>query len=222
MTQLGTQAPKLVDNARPRQFEKALDAFEQTAADPLHRAFLTRVLQAATKLANNLSDELLGEATSSSSDFEVLVSALSSTSDSPLSPTDSALLKAKLRGVETKRKLLEAEGGTASSSELAELLGITRQAVDKRRKNSQLIAVQLSGRGYQYPLWQVVDGTTLLGLPEVLGELSDHDEWMTLQFFLRENPRLKNRPVELLRKESNDALERVLAAARTYGTQGAD
>jgi hypothetical protein len=106
---------------------------------------------------------------------------------------------------------------------LAKLLGISRQAVDKRRRNNTLLAVQAGGRGYRYPVWQVVDGRALAGLEDVLEALADHDPWMTLQFFLRENLRLDNqRPLDVLREESDDSLEDVLAAARTYGEQGAD
>lgn len=206
-----------------RQLRKALNAFQEAAVDPLHRAFLTRTLHAIAELANRLNDDLLGEATSLGSDIEVLASALSAAPDLPLDETDSAWLKAKLRGVEAKRKLLESDGGTASSSQLAELLDITRQAVDKKRKNDQLLAVQTGGRSYRYPVWQVVGGETLFGLQEVLGELSDEDPWMTLQFFLRENPRLDGkRPLDVLRKKSDEGLKAVLAAARTYGEHGAD
>ncbi|MFP4600030.1 MAG: hypothetical protein ACLFVJ_17365 [Persicimonas sp.] len=170
-----------------------------------------------------MNDDLLGEATSLGSDLEVLVSALSAAPELPLDETDSAWLKAKLRGIEAKRNLLETEGGTASSSELAELLGVTRQAVDKRRRKNQLLAVQAGGRGYRYPVWQVVDGRTLSGLQQVLGELAEHDPWMTLQFFLRQNSRLGDkRPLEVLRARSDEDRHEVLAAARAYGSQGAD
>jgi len=202
---------------------KVLEEFKHSAEDPLHRAFLTRGLQALSELATHLSDEALGDATSSSSDFEVLAAALSAAPDLEFDDTDSAELKAKLRGAEAKRKLLEAEGGTASSSELGELLGLTRQAVDKRRRDNRLLAVQTGGRVYRYPVWQVDGGETLSGFEEVLKVLADDDAWMTLQFFLRENPRLGNeRPLDLLRAGGDKKLEEVRTAARTYAVQGAD
>lgn len=211
------------DRGEEDPLHEVLEEFKQTADDPLHRAFLTRALQALNELATHLSDDAIGDATSLSSDFEVLAAALSAAPDLEFDEIVSAELKAKLRGVEAKRKLLEADGGTASSSELGELLGLTRQAVDKRRRDNRLLAVQTGGRAYRYPVWQVDGGETLFGLEEVLEALADHDAWMTLQFFLRENPRLGDeRPLDLLRTEDEGKFDEVLAAARTYGVQGAD
>lgn len=211
------------DSRESRKLQEAIDEVRESASDPLHLAFLTRAMKAVTRLSRTLSEDLLGEATSSSSDYEVLAAALGAAPELPMDETDAAWLRAKLRGVEAKRQLLEDEGGTASSSELAQLLGISRQAVDKRRRNNTLLAVQAGGRGYRYPVWQVVDGRALAGLEDVLEALADHDPWMTLQFFLRENLRLDNqRPLDVLREGSDESLEDVLAAARTYGEQGAD
>ncbi|MFW5968661.1 MAG: hypothetical protein ACOCV2_14140 [Persicimonas sp.] len=203
---------------------EAVEAFEEVADDTmLRQAFLTRSLKALAKLAQSLDEDSLGEATSSSSDFEVLVSALNAAPDASLDETDSAWLKARLRGIETKRELLRAEGGAVSSAQMGELLGITRQAVNKRRTKNQLLAVQSGGRGYRYPLWQVADDGTLFGLEDVLAVLESYDPWMTLQFFVRENTRLGGeRPLDLLRREEPDALKEVTSAAETYGVHGAD
>lgn len=139
------------------------------------------------------------------------------------SDTDDGQSDSLRRGVEAKRKLLESDGGTASSAEVADLLGLTRQAVDKWRRDNRLLAVQTGGRSYRHPVWQFDAGDILFGLEEVLDVLSEHDPWMSLQFFLRENPRLDDeRPLDLLRDEDEDKFDRVLAAARTYGRQGAD
>ncbi len=206
----------------PRLFE-TFQLFQASADDPLHRAFLTRAMQAITELASQLDADRIGEATSSSSDFEVLVSALNAATELPEDQSDTAWLQARLRGARQKEELLSAEGGTASSAEVGELLGITRQAVGKRRKKNKLLALETAGHGYRYPLWQIEGQRVLPGLKEVLAELKDDDSWMTLQFFLRENPRLAgSRPLDFLQGGSEADLRKVVEAAREYGEQGGD
>lgn len=208
---------------RSDRLVEAVNQFRKMAEDELHRAFLTRGLQALNELAHQLDEEHIGEATSSPSDLEVLLAALSSVPESGFDETDSKWLKARLRGREEKKRLLRSEGGTASSSKLGELLGISRQAVDRRRKKGKLLALQTGGRGYRYPVWQVENGSALSGLEEVLERLEEHDPWMTLQFFVRENTRLgEERPVDVLRRETDEGLQQVLEAAEAYGEHGAD
>lgn len=135
-------------------------------------------------------------------------------------PTSDPLAMARFRGVIAMRELLHAEGGALSVVDVADLLGITRQAVDKRRHAVQLLAVQVPKRGFLYPAWQFTDaGTVLAGLVEVLKALREHDPWAQARFFLAGNHRLKSkRPLDLLR--SGD-LEPVLVAASAFGEQGA-
>ena len=130
-------------------------------------------------------------------------------------------MRARLRGVRARRELLGAEGGTVSSGQAAELLGITPQAVDKRRRTGKLLALPV-GRAYLYPLypvWQFDEGGrggVLGGLEEVLGSFGVEDAWMRASFFLRENGRLdEKRPLDALRDGEIESVER---AARLWGT----
>jgi hypothetical protein len=135
-------------------------------------------------------------------------------------PTSDPLAKARLRGVLAMRELLSAGGGAYSASEVAELLAISRQAVDKRRKSGQLLAVELPKRGLLYPAWQFSDtGGTLPGFVDVLRVLGSHDPWAQARFFASGNHRLKGkRPIDLLRA---GAVDPVLAAAGAFGVHGA-
>ena len=132
------------------------------------------------------------------------------------------LLKARLRGVRARRELLEAEGGTMTSGRAAALLGITQQAVDKRRRAGKLLAVPV-GRGYRYPAWQFDErgrGGGLPGLEEVLGSCGVEDPWMRASFCLRQNGRLDDRrPLDILREGDAEAVK---LAARAYGEHGAE
>ncbi|MCA9864518.1 MAG: hypothetical protein KC432_15905 [Thermomicrobiales bacterium] len=121
------------------------------------------------------------------------------------------LAPARLRGLAVKRQLLDMEGGAVSSQQMATLLGISRQAVDKRRKRGTIIGLDLGRRGYAYPVWQV----DLPGLAEVLATLDDVSPWAQAGFFLAPNAWLADRtPLAALRAGEKDA---VLRAASLYG-----
>jgi hypothetical protein len=125
------------------------------------------------------------------------------------------LAPARLRGLRAKKQLLEAEGGTVSGRELAQVLGITRQAVDKRRLNGKLIGIDLGKRGYAYPIWQV----GLDGIDTVLAELGELDPWSQALFMLSANSWLDGEtPLAALRAGKRDE---VLTAAKYVGEQTA-
>lgn len=137
-----------------------------------------------------------------------------------LLPTSDPLAKARLRGHVAMRELLSADGGALTASQMADLLGISRQAVDKRRKAGQLLAVELPKRGLLYPAWQLTEaGAPLAGLVDVLAQLREHDPWAQARFFVTGSDRLDGqRPLDVLRE---GALEPVLEAARAFGEHGA-
>jgi hypothetical protein len=120
---------------------------------------------------------------------------------------------ARLRGLAVKERLLAAEGGALSAKDIAKALGITRQAVDARRKRGALIGLTMGKRGYLYPSWQV----GLEGLELVLNELQGYDPWAQLAFIMTPNVWLEGkRPLDVLR---NGDILLALEAARTYGQQ---
>jgi hypothetical protein len=133
--------------------------------------------------------------------------------------TRDPLARARLRGVLAQREILDADGGAVSAAEMAKALGITRQAVDKRRKAGQLIALEVGKRGYLYPAWQLGETGLLNGLASVLASLPEDSPWAIARFFVSGNHRLGGRrPLDVLRKGEVDA---VVAAASMFGEHGA-
>jgi biotin operon repressor len=125
------------------------------------------------------------------------------------------LAAARLRSLRAKKQMLEAEGGVVSGRELAQALGITRQAVDKRRLAGKLIGIDLGKRGYAYPVWQI----GLNGMEAVLAELAELDPWTQALFMLSASSWLNGEtPLAALRRGE---LDEVLNAARLYGEQTA-
>jgi hypothetical protein len=129
------------------------------------------------------------------------------------------LAEATLRGIEFKRRLLTEEGGILSAAKVGEILIMSRQAVEKRRKAGRLIGVSLGRRGYGYPAWQFSSRGVVPGLEEVLAALGPRHPWGKIAFLMSNNIVLDGkRPVHVLR---SGGARRVLRAARMYGEQGA-
>jgi hypothetical protein len=172
--------------------------------------FLSRVLEALTHLATSPDAPLPAETEST---YDALVRMLERPEVlAELQPRD-PLAPARLRGLRLQQEILAAEGGTCSAQSLAGALGITRQAVDKRRKRGALIGLNLGRRGYAYPVWQI----GLTGLEDVLAELQDLDPWTQAAYMLAPNRWLDGEsPLHALRARKRDA---VMAAARMYGEQ---
>lgn len=102
-----------------------------------------------------------------------------------------------------------------SGGELARSIGISRQAIDKRRLHGRLIGIDLGKRGYAYPVWQI----GLEGLAEVLAELDEFAPWTQALFMLSANSLLEGEtPLARLRRGD---LDEVVIAARLSGEQTA-
>ena len=111
------------------------------------------------------------------------------------------------------------EGGTLSADEVANHLNITRQAVNKRRKQGALVGLDAGRHGYLYPAWQFVREGTIADVEAVLDALTKHDPWMQHIFMISRNTRLNDHtPLEGLRQ---GRLDDVLKAARAFGEHGA-
>lgn len=184
-----------------------------------HPAFYSRVLRAFRRLENDLPSTLIDDATAAPSDYLVAVEALTSASETTQLIVEDPFIAAKFRGLKRKQQMLETAGGALTSEQVAEVLGISRQAVDKRRAATQLLALTQGRRGYSYPSFQFEDGRPITGLEEVLAELKELDPWMQMVFFTSPNERLGDKtPLERLKK---GLVSEVKAAATGFGEQGA-
>jgi hypothetical protein len=182
-------------------------------------AFYTRILRAVRSLEDDLSNTLIDEATAAPTDHMVMLEALSSAPWATELAEDDPLVAAKLRGLYRRQEMLRTAGGALTSEQVAEVLNLSRQAVDKRRSSNQLLALTQGRRGYSYPGFQFDEGKTLSGLEDVLKALSALDPWMQLNFFTSPIERLGGKtPIEDLRE---GRVKDVIRMASTYGEQGA-
>ena len=135
----------------PKPEHRFLDLALREVAETKHPAFVSRLLRVVTNLEKELPQGRINEAIAAPTDYLVFLNALSASPLASESVADDPLAAAKFRGLERKRQLVEASGGVLSAQGVAELLGITRQAVDKRRAQNQLVALTQGRRGYSYP-----------------------------------------------------------------------
>jgi hypothetical protein len=181
--------------------------------------FVTRALNAVADIAERNPEQSLAAPATAPSDWEVLLRALATPELVDLSTSSSPLAQARLRGIEARQQLLEAEGGTFSAEEAGRALGVQRQAVDKRRQAGTLLGLSTGAHGYRYPSWQFTRDGVLGGVEPALRALARHDDWMKLAFFVTGNDRLAGRsPVQRLR---DGKVSEVLDAAQVYGQHGA-
>src|SRR5258708_7973054 len=137
----------------------------------LKGAFIERASAAIATVATRLEAAELKQAVSAPTQAGTILFALPPPRVGGLFTPEDPLAKARLRGIERRDQLLAQEGGTLSSEQVSRRLRITRQAVDQRRKNGGLLAIDVGRRGYLYPAWQFDEGGVISGLPRVLALL---------------------------------------------------
>jgi hypothetical protein len=199
--------------------DQALQEARDAGQDPLREAALARAVSAVATLTREQDDATLGEAVAAASNVAVLYRMLSAPEALDILRADDPLIDARLRGLQARDDILQAEGGTVDVETAARLLGISRQAVDRRRRSNTLLGLSVGRRGYRYPLWQFTQSGVLPGLRGVLHQLAQDGPWFAAAWVLGSNSRLEGqRPLDALRSGN---VEAVLQAARAYGEQGA-
>ncbi|MGC4192758.1 MAG: hypothetical protein QM589_16565 [Thermomicrobiales bacterium] len=183
------------------------------------QASVTRILRAVAELAEHSDAAAMAQAASEGSDYAVLLALLDQPEVLAALRARDPLAPARLRGLRSREVLLMSEGGTLTAQEVGAMLGVTRQAVDNRRKRGKLVAVELGRRGYAYPAWQFRAGSVLPGLDRVLEVFAGSGVWALLAFILNGNAWLDGeRPLDVLRA---GRVEDACRAAALYGEQAA-
>lgn len=199
-----TELDEAAVKAPPSTRVAAARVLEESDTD-LRTAVVTRLLNAIADLMPTVTETMLGDIVSTSSDREALVRAMLAAPVQPGDTTEAraaALLeRAQLEGSLERDRLLQAEGGVLSTREAAGRLRTTRQTIDNRRKCGKLIGFRMGTRGYVFPAWQFQNGDVLPGLETVLEALNGHDAWSQFVFVLTGNVRLNGQtPLAQLRR----------------------
>jgi hypothetical protein len=203
-----------------------LEPADEVSANTANEALLTRARRALVRASREIDEHVAADVVSASSDALVLLRLLEQPAVLDALCAADPLAPARVRGIDARLKLIERSGGLLSAAEAAHLLGLTRQAIEKRRRAGRLLSVSLGRRGYRYPAFQFAGGRTLPGLERVLAALGGRDPWTQVSFFLNGRSDLDGRsPVELLQPAQGplerDSVDAVVEAAEADLDQGA-
>lgn len=159
-------------------------------------------------------DETVAAALKAPTDVEALSYVASEPATSPAVAELNPLADLLAEGAKVKQELLAEAGGAVGINDVAGILGITRQAVNKKRRAHRLIAVS-HGHEHVYPAAQFLDGMLVPGLARALDVMPVRDPWMRLEWLLTADEELGGMsPLDALKA---GRVEEVIANARGYG-----
>jgi len=186
----------------------------------LAQTFLKRSVKMLERMSYAASLEALKAALASPTDMGGVASLLSDLA--PLGVDLSAVdpfVEAMARGSAVKRELLAGAGGALTSSQVASVLGITRQAVDKRRSRRALLAVPSGSGEYLYPACQFTTDGVVHGLEDVLQAFQIQSPWTQLSALMAPAPVLGGKTIFEAMKAGR--VETAVAVAASFGEQAA-
>jgi hypothetical protein len=184
--------------------------------DPIRKAVLTRAARAIASAVQGATIASLQHALEAPTDAGSAAQLLSIAvgNDEALRSLD-PLTPAIMRGAAMKHDLLERAGGAHSTSEVAEFLGISRQAVAKRVQRGTLLALPNASGDFRFPAVQFTDTGTVKGLEEVLAAFVVESPWTRLAVLLDTDKSLGGkRVIDALRAGQ---LDEVLNVVRSFG-----
>lgn len=181
------------------------------SGEALREAVLRRATGAFARVVRDTSPEVLVDALSTATDLGTVARILVEGATSEAAQRMEPFAAAVARGAEVQAQLVDAAGGLLGSADVARLLGITRQAVDKRRAAGRLLAMRTRG-DWGYPAAQFRNGAVPEGLAEVISGMAEDGAWVTLDFLLSPHGPLDGAtPLERVHAGDMSAVRRLVA-----------
>jgi hypothetical protein len=186
------RSTSLTNGPRSRSVRREVD----NGRHILVQTFLKRSVKMLERVSSAASAEALKAALASPSDVGGVASLLSDMA--PLGVDLSSVdpfAEALARGTTVKQELLQSAGGGLTSSQVAAALGITRQAVDKRRSRRALLAIPSGSGEYLYPACQFTKDGVIPGFEALLQAFQIKNPWTQLSSLLAPAPGLRGKSV---------------------------
>jgi hypothetical protein len=175
--------------------------------------FLRRVKKWAEDVALALPEQVLADALASPTMRGALATVLTRFSEVK-DPSVADLWEEALdRGAAAKEALRQQSGGFEPTSWVARHLGISRQAVDKRRRAGRLLAFESGGGAFAYPRCQFTSEGVLPGLGAALAAFEVENPWERLSALVSPSPALSGKSVVDVLRSSRKKEERETAFA---------
>ncbi|MBY5315895.1 DNA-binding protein [Rhizobium leguminosarum] len=190
----------------------------QEEPNSIRTAFLRRATSALERISANVPAKDLADALSAPTDAGSLAQLLSRSDMVGAAINDlDPLVPALARNVEHRQNLVERAGGTMSAEDAGRILGISRQAVDKRRRAGTLLAVR-EGSDWRYPLCQLDQGEVIAGISDVVRGFAAAGPWVALDFLLASDTALGGRTaLQALRDGDREAVRRLIRIETSDG-----
>ncbi|MBY5362298.1 helix-turn-helix domain-containing protein [Rhizobium leguminosarum] len=190
----------------------------QEEPNSIRTAFLRRATSALERISANVPAKDLADALSAPTDAGSLAQLLSRSDMVGAAINDlDPLVPALARNVEHRQNLVERAGGTVSAEDAGRMLGISRQAVDKRRRAGTLLAVR-EGSDWRYPLCQFDQGEMIAGISDVVRGFAAAGPWIALDFLLAADMALGGRTaLQALRDGDREAVRRLIRIETSDG-----
>jgi hypothetical protein len=190
----------------------------QDEPNSIRTAFLRRATSALERISANVPAKDLADALSAPTDAGSLAQLLSRSDMVGAAINDlDPLVPALARNVEHRQNLVERAGGTVSAEDAGRMLGISRQAVDKRRRAGTLLAVR-EGSDWRYPLCQFDQGEVIAGISDVVRDFAAAGPWIALDFLLAADTALGGRTaLQALRDGDREAVRRLIRIETSDG-----
>jgi hypothetical protein len=186
----------------------------------LARAFLKRSVKMLERVSSSASSEALESALSAPTDVGAVATLLSDLAPLGMEvPTLDPFVQAMARGATIKQELLTSAGGGLTSSQVARALGVTRQAVDKRRNRGGLLALPTGSGDYVYPACQFTPDGLIPGIEEVLRAFQIRSPWTQLSALLAPARSLSGKTI--IEALKSGAIEKPVSIAASLGEQAA-
>lgn len=175
------------------------------------QVLLMRCMRAVDRMVSSMPKDLVMSTLAAPSDFGALARALSDPRISAPSLQTDPLAGAVGRSIAHRRTLTEMAGEMLSSSQVEDLLGIRRQAIDKRRNAHKLLAVRVAS-DWVYPAFQFGTEDVLPGIEDVLQAHAGDDPWVILDILLAPDAALRGRTLlQVIQQGDAEAVSRHVA-----------
>jgi hypothetical protein len=199
------------DRAAPDDLMRAVT--QAAGGDPMHRALLLRYMRAVEQMVRTMPADLVMATIAAPSDIGALARALSDPRVSGAARQVDPLAGAVARAISHRRRLMDMAGEFLPSSQVEALLGIRRQAIDKRRNAHRLLAVRMAS-DWLYPAFQFGEDGLVPGLEAILQAHAGKDPWVILDILLAPDEALGGRTLlQAIQEGDEQAVARHVAQA---------
>jgi hypothetical protein len=180
--------------------------------------FYQRTVKWVLDIAESAPAEVLQEALARTSARGTIVYVLGEVPvEQEKSEEEILLERAQERALVVQEQLRREAGGLESTQEVVDRTGLSRQTVDRYRKEGKLLALQ-TAQGFQFPLCQFHGKEIVPDLDEVLPAMQGGSFWETLSGLITPTPLLNGKSMlEALRAgASAEERARIVSIAHDY------